>query len=283
MATAIMPYVARAALSYPAAKRARIAYGTARRYAPRVAGFAARVAANRIGRAYRRYRRRSRKRKALFSRQSIGNPVGHSNAKRTEVANTGFNAQDSRTLYSESLTDMPFGQNIDERQRNIINYRGCQVCLEVRNERAELMYFNVAVLHRKDSDGAPSTADFFRGAGSDRGLDFANGRNSCEFRMTPINSDIYTVLRHKRYLIGPAVGATLYNEHRRPNYLTLRWYMKIKRQLRYNNNAVVTPEKGHVYLCYWCDYMGAGSGQAPLADIMRVRNFHRAYWRETNP
>lgn len=279
MSTAIIPYAARGALyGYRASKRMRMAGGIAGHiYRNRGAYYRA---ARTIGRAWRRRSRRGRKR--IFSRTQIGERVGTTTAKAVYTANIP-KILDTRTLYQTEITSLPqkasFGEN-NTRLRQIANVRGFKVCMEVRNQSENPMYFNIAVISPKDSNAVVSEPGFFRGyTQSNRSVDFSTGRSSNEFHCLPINADKYTVLKHKRYRLIPVNQAqTVYNDHSGHNYMNIGFYTRLKRQVRYQENGVT--ESGKCYLVYWCDEFLSSAGTPSVSEQMQVNEKVVTYFKE---
>ena len=251
------------------------------RYGPTAARAAGRIAKW----AYRRYRSRrtgyrSAKR-ARFSTIHIGEKVGTSSSKVNEQKNTSLVAKNTRTLYAQNLTTVTFGADRNERERGIINCRGFRICMAMVNDINVPMYANVAVIHQKDAETAPAETNFFRGPGAQRGQDFGNALTSLEFHCLPINTDKYVVLKHKRLLLAPDIEVTGdFNNNKGKNYANLDWYVKLKRQLRFDNSAVSTPTNGNVWLVYWFDTWPAAANATPTNTAVRVTERHLMYFHE---
>lgn len=253
---------------YPPAKRVRYAM----RYGPH---------AIRAGRKIWGMYRKWKKKRAPKSTRRIGERVGSSSAKRSVQLLQALTNRQTRTLYQTRLTQIPFGNNVNERERNVVNVRGFTLCMHFRNDLNVPLYLNVAVVSRKDEgDAAPVVNDFFRGFDNQRATDFGNGLLPLEFHCSPINSDKYHIIRHKRYTIDPLPGGLTYtSEHR--NWRNLNWYIPFKRQLRWDQNADNNPIDGNCFLVYWCDQVSAAAGSAPVALAMNVALWNKCYYRAT--
>lgn len=279
MSSAIVPYAVRGAMyGYRASKRARLAGGIAGHiYRNRGTYYRA---ARTIGRAWRRRRRSTRKR--LFSRTQIGERVGTSTAKAVYTANLP-KSLDTRTLYQTEVTQIAqknaFGEN-NTRLRQIANVRGFKVCMEIRNQSTNPMYFNIAVISPKDSNAVVTESGFFRGyQETSRSVDFSSGRSSNEFHCLPINSDKYTVLKHKRYRLVPVnQNSTVYMDQSGHNYMNIGFYTQLKRQVRWQDNGVT--ETGKCYLVYWCDEFLTAAGTPAIAQQMQVNEKVVTYFKE---
>lgn len=246
-------------LAYTAAKRSP--YGRAGLAAARTIQFAYR---NRKG-IRRVYRRARRSYSGLAAkRRKIGDTPGTGTSKKcAAVPQTNDVAHDTRTLYSEPLVLCSSGDQINQRERSMINVRGWKICLEFKNRSSDPLNINVAILSPKSGIGSSTpipTADFFRDTmTSDRSKDFGTALDSQDFHCSPINSDKYTILRHKRYQLVPEAtgGDTVALSGR--SYMTCNWWIPLKRQFRFDAGASY-PDSGQVHLVYWADkFMSAGT------------------------
>lgn len=200
-----------------------------------------------------------------FSPRMIGDVPGTGTAKKCAVVDTNPLLKDTRTLYTEELTTIPQGTDIDERERRIANLRGFKICAEIANKSTTPLYVNVAVISTKqgtESSGIETT-DFFRAAaGASRARDFSTALNSNEMHCLPINTDRYIVLRHKRYRLIEE-GGTTFTSNSGNSFLNLDWYVKINRQIRWDS-SVGQPESGAVYLVYWFDLFQSPTLSTPV-------------------
>lgn len=264
----------RTATYHPYYKYAR-AVNLAARYGP---------TAYRMGRKiWRRYRAYKKKRRSShFSKKLIGENIKSSNSKVYLVKQNNFAARDTRTLYKTNLTTSDVqGDNRNQRERGVVNFRGFRICLALYNARTVPIYFNLAVVSPKNSEDV-TTANFFRSSTSERGVDFANGRNSLEFHCLPLNSDKFVILRHKRYRISPqGTGTGAFTDHSGRNYKNIDWYVPLKRQLRFDTTADTSPINGTVWLIMWADDYDAIFSSVPVANAYYVMERHLNYFRDT--
>lgn len=207
--------------------------------------------------------------KNKFSPRQIGEAPGTGTAKKCATVDQNPTNRDSRTLYTEELTAIPQGDDIDQRERMLANVRGFQVHAEIRNNSPVPLYVNVAILCTKagTSSATIDASDFFRAAiGQNRARDFSTILNSNEMHNLAINSDRYVILRHKRYRLAED-NSTSYNTQKSNSYMNLKWYVPFKRQLRWDSGLGVQPENGEVFLVYWFDLFGSttGTGASPAA------------------
>jgi len=252
----------------------------AARYGP-----AAARAGGRIARwAYRRYRKRRsgyrRAKKARFSNKNVGEALGSSSTKpnlqfRTSTAIT----RDTRTLYTLNLCNCDQGPNRNNRERNIINVRGFKICFSMRNNLDEPLYLNVAILHPKNA-GDITPANFFRAHGTSRGSDFDLTKTALEFHCLSLNTDKFAILKHKRYRLR-ARGGTAYSDGTGRNYINLDWYIKLKRQLRYDASTSEAPIDGSCYLVYWMDRFFGAQNEVVSTNACNFQERHIMYFRDT--
>lgn len=265
-------------MASPYAKRFKAAYSLgAYAYANRAK---IRYAARKIGRAYRKYKGRSRKR--MFSRTNVGERVGTGGAKRNFVVrDTVVNSLATRTLLIADLNEIPEGNVLQSRERKIVNCRGYKLCMELRNQAQGPLYVNVAVLSPKNGNTGVGTSDFFRWSANDvRSIDFGDVTlTSNEYHCLPINSDKYTVLRHKRYVLGEN-GSTSFEDRNRANYANVDWWIPLKRQIRYETGAQESTQTGEVYCVMWCDNWGTAAGAGSTADQLAYTRRFVNYFRE---
>lgn len=269
--------VRRAAMRHPTYRYARTAY----KYGPTAVKYGSKIARF----MYRRYKKRKQS-PAKKARMGIGENLGTSNAKQEiQLRDTIFVARSSRTLYIENITgtDQGTANNRTERQMSVINCRGFRICMAVRNQLNQPLYFNMAIVSPKNS-GQITTANFFRGQGNNsRGLAFDNSRTSLEFHCLPLNTDNKYILKHKRYRLNPdsPTTQTQYDQESGSSYKNIDWYVKLKRQLRYQDADANFPIDGSVYLVHWFDLWSATAGSAEVPNCATNMQRNIMYYRET--
>lgn len=233
-----------------------------------------RATIGRWARTYNRKRKSALKyraaKRARFSRKQFGDRIGTTTAKHyiadQLLTPTGLA---SRTLANFAITDLPHTTSnaANMRQRNLVNMRGVKVCWEIRNLQTFPMYFHWAIVVPKKEDGITAT-DFFRDPyGSSRGVVFDSALTGIELDCNNINSDRFTIMCHKRYLLAPTTPTT-FNENGNLNYRKFHRYQKIGRQFRYDNTGDSIAENGRAYVVYWCaPFMNQGTTGAPANQI----------------
>lgn len=208
--------------------------------------------AKRVYRSARQYRAKRRRMNA------IGHRPGRSTAKKTFMLYDSTTENiNSRNLYTEDLSQLAKQSSANEinlRERDIANLRGIKFCMELRNNIIDTpVYFNWAVVVPRATT-SPSDNDFFRGYTNDRSDDFNSSLTSNDFHCRPINSDAYIVLTHRRLTLGGKKASDTYKDTHPLNYRNVMKYMKIKRQVRYDNVEGFAAQEGRkMFLVYWCD------------------------------
>ena len=209
-------------------------------------------AARMIGRAWKR------RKVAANIMKRVGEMRSRDTAK-THTAEDSLNDNlETRQLYQENLLNIERAvstNNIDQRQRDIVNVAGIKLCFMVRNNTTNPLLFSYAVIQPKVGqpfeDNAP---DFFRGTGNTRSFDFNGNYNTLDYYCRPINSDKFNILMHKKLKVPPKSQSVsqLYNPNSGLNLKLRRHYLKINRQFRYQTNSalLVTPT---IYFVYWAD------------------------------
>lgn len=254
-------------------QQAQRIYDGARRYTPYARG-----AARTIGRAYRRYRARAQ------ARRPPGEEPGVRNTKRNE--NISSNQQlfaGTLAFYEPTAISGTTTNEIYARQRDLIRITGLKIDLEYRNNNSTPMYMNIAVVSLKNTTTI-ATPNFFRKYGSTRGVDFGDtSLGAIDYHRLPINTDIYNVLSHKRFVIR---GYDLENAPQfslnsgGTNYGVHSEYININRQFRYVN-ATSTRSQTPIYICMWVatflDPPPVTAGTVPLQFSLR----HTLHFRET--
>ena len=230
--------------------------------------------AKRVGRALYRA---AKKRKYRVS--NVGQRIGTATAKTYETQYGQVNSP-TRELNAYDMCFLPktSSQNdANNRQRGLVNMRGFKVCMEIVNKSAVPMYLNLAVIsptgknngftvNNAGQDSEAIFAKFFRdqGTSNDRYKNFSSALSALELRCLPINTDEWTVLKHKRMLLGrvpeelPGTG-TLFTQ--RANFKTFEFYKRISRQIMYDSGSGTSAEQP-VYLVWWADQWGTPGGGA---------------------
>lgn len=204
---------------------------------------------------------------------SMGHPPGSGTAKtNTGTQNTALTA--TRTLNAEPLLNLARGDNLNARERDVIDLRGFKVCMQMQNLRtAAPMYVNVAVISSKfNPTQVPISTDFFRGEDTTRGVDFNNNLQSTEFGCLPINTDKYFIQTHRRFTLAP------FNRDQ-VDYGSKQFYVPIKRQIRYDTSGSGSQNR-QFYLVWWCDTLLATAGTTPVTAAMNFQWKAVTYFRE---
>lgn len=245
--------------------------------AARAAGRIARFAYKRM-RARRRGGYRNAKRQK-FSPKHIGNNLNSANAKRRQQALTVTSLYPSRTLVIRDLTTISQGSDLSQRERQIVNIRGFKICLMVKNNNNRAIYLNCAVVSPKN-DTVVNTDNFFRSDSQDsRGTNFSTALSAMQFHCLNLNTDKFNILKHKRYRLCPVNITGGFIDHSGRNYINIDWYIKLKRQIRYDS-AAEGPIEGACKFVYWVDMIDANAGDNAVNNVISTQERIITYFRE---
>jgi len=243
--------------TYPA-RKTRMKYSPARRAR----------AATTIQRAYR-----ARKSRVSRTRQ-IGSSIWTGNCKSQVTANQDMILRTDNTLWVNDITDLPQGNEMDQRERGIINCRGFKInCLFYNILASTAVFVNFAVIAPKklSTDTPAQGENFFRANGSNRSTDFAGvGETPFERHIRSINPDDYTILWHKRFMLAPsqaAAGGANMGSLRSIRHIAK--YIRLNRAITYERQESIKATDGQVAIAYWFGRAGAtdGSTQANTVSV----------------
>lgn len=265
------PYLARA---YGPSMRKYSRYGERARMARTVATFAYKNRAPMISAAKKIQRAVRRRQK---NRSKVGRPVGVANAKRTANVSPSTENVYERTLYGRQVTFPNAGQNIDQRERKIINVSGIKICQEFLVTNSTLnqpLYLNIAFVRNKQSPAATSVplGEFFRGNGDERHRSFSSLTQGIDYHCANLNTDQFDVWFHKRYI------TRFDTNDPKKNLVRLMHFVKINRQISFDDTGA--PDT-RLWILWWCSIAGRDN-VTPGAAIQMNTNFHDiTYFRET--
>jgi len=272
----MVPYAASEAYNFPS--QARTAYRYAKKYGP-----GAYKAGKKISQ-FMQAKRAARKRKPNYISNDFGESPGADSTKKYTSKDTDTALLSSRILHTHELTRLPqnttsTGQDIDLRNRQSILLKGFKLYLQMENNSARPLHYNIAVLAPKDSTSDVGAIKFFRGSGAQRGLNFSNTLTSNDFSTRAINTDFYTVMYQTRGTMNPITSVGLNNEMS-SNFKTISHYVKINRQIRYTD-VNLNSCGSRVFLVYWFDQWQTDSGQTPTASVASVMERHVTWFKDT--
>lgn len=201
-------------------------------------------------------------------------PIGVKNvktAKRYQVYNSTDNQTGAtRLLYNIDITEIPgsVSPGINQRERDCAYVLGSSIRLQFANRKTYPHFFNIAVISPKTSNNVlnggsdTSIPQFFRAHTSARSQSFSAALTSLEHRTLPINTDVYNVYRHFRFVLHTNAGSTGYPSGAMQSWCTKDFYFKINRRLNYVTSSPksTTP----VWLVWWCDQIEQGTGGLPI-------------------
>lgn len=231
-------------------------------------------AARKIGKAFKAGKS-SRKAKRAKGNPYVGGAPTMVSSKREEVSSVSNVDKSSKTLYNTDLTVISRSTGEDDRVRGLINAKGIKIGFHVYNKLNQVIFCNVAVLSPKHNyDINLPTAEFFKGTGATRGMDFAASQTGLEQYMLPVNTDRWAVTKHHRFELGPNTSGTDYwGNTGKANYATKKLWIPINRQLRYQDTgslSCTTP----IRLYYWFSFADDDSAAPPTAAVANVSEYH---------
>lgn len=231
-------------------------------------------------------RRRYKKRRVTKSARST---FGESRSRTIkQVCSTRATVDDnlaSRSLYLQPLINIfeSDDNRITTRMGNLVYLKGIRLCFERKNTQGFPLYYNYAVVSlkhslditRSDINGdTEAVANFFRAEGvEERAIPFTSSLDSIQYHCRPINTDIFRVHTHKRFLIPGAGAATAdntnweadpYGDKAFKNYRFDKRYIKLNRTIRWANDGQTDGGTdillNQIWLVQWCCVFGDVTG-----------------------
>ena len=222
------------------------------------------------------------------ARRQIGKPISSaSSAKTVVVQNTDLSPVDTKTLYWLNLVQVAHGPDLNERERNIINVSGVRIDLTWKNVQGDVpKYVNVAVVKDKESaTDAGDKVNFFKSYGNTRSRDADNSLSALEYHTTPINTDRYVVLRHKRFSLGTSNFGTTVSRYwttSGKNWTSVnKMWIPLKRQFQFDGDTGSTGTD-KVWLVYWVTAHDEPKISSPRIGVVDVASKVVCYFRDVN-
>lgn len=213
---------------------------------------------------------RAKRRSTVARRSRIGTPVyGPGNCKSNVAFDLDLTTVLTGTLYKFDCTQSTQGNEINQRERGIINCRGFKFYGHFQNTSGALgLYLNVAMICPKSTNttGGDAVSDlgFFRANGIVRAQDFGPAQTPFRAHVLNINPDDYTVLWHKRKLLAPNNGnASTWGSNARNGDYIMTKYTKINRRITYQNPESSAATDGRVWLVFWAGSTAAAETIQP--------------------
>lgn len=274
----LTPYVSpvRTMSGYITPQTLRYGYNAARAASP----YAAR-AATAIGRVYRGYS--ARKKRKYPRPEKVGHPVGKDTAKTKAQTTIDVVKEPSRTQIATDITAISkVGGgflDIDKRMRQIVHLRGYAWNIQVVNNSTDTpVTLNIAIVSMKKSDTLNIS---FRDYNASRDKNFTTGLTNQQMHNLPISTDRLNVYMHKRYVLGRKWQAdSKFNPPHAANYKNIKGYLKINRQIRYDDDGTTLCETP-IYFVHWVDKYMAPSLSPITNDIIDWCNRGVTYFSES--
>ena len=115
---------------------------------------------------------------------------------------------------------------------------GWKICMEIRCTINTPIYLNIAVLAPKQTTNDTIEAtNFFRNNEDARSMDFSINRTGLEMHCCPINSDDYTILKHRRYVLNTVNQPTAsWSKQSGSSWINVNWWVP------YDDKSVTSQE-----------------------------------------
>lgn len=242
---------------------------------------------------YYRPRRRVRRTRRNFSiarqRRQIGRPVGVGSS-RTQILNEIPTNSSSRNfnLVSTPLTEITQAGSAAEicvgRLSNKVFVSGFRICMQVNLKdsvsatvKREPFVFNFAVVSAKRG-GAPTATNFLRGEGEESGINLDTQRNGMQLACASINTDLYSILMHKRIKLWNQTQSSLTNDRARMlNWGPNEFWIPLRRQLTFEDQS--SSANDNIYIVHWGDFADTQAFAASVTSAydmqLRVITYYR--------
>lgn len=223
-------------------------------------------------------------------RLAIGKTPG-TKTSRTNVLEQSPSGSSSRTLYVSTvpITDVYMSGTVDPdkiaagRLSNHIFISGFKLDWQVNLKQPvgviEPVVFNIAVISNKYAPTI-SSANFFRGHGTEIGLDFSNSRTGFDFATMSINTDQYNVLLHKRVKLWPQSYPFSGVIPERSPYMNAgpnKQWIPLKRQISFEDGTAGSNDD--IYIVHWADYVDTTASTAGSANLYDLQYRCVTYYR----
>lgn len=189
------------------------------------------------------------------STTNIGYPIGVGTAKRHVKIDTRTDTP-TRILQVLEASDIPKQTTSDEHDRrdgDIIRLLGIQIIFRIVNSLSDVpLTVNYCMIApRARNNDAVVATDFFRDNATGRGRNFDTTLSNMDMSTLPINTDMYTILYHKRTMImqGANTPTGRFHSKTKDSWHEFNHYQEIKRQIRYEDNVTISP----VFFAWWID------------------------------
>jgi len=237
----------------------------------------------------------ARRRRRAFSirtqRSQVGRPVG-AGASRTQLVEVDDNIQTRSltgigsiplTLINNSTT-LSYDSLCQGRISNRVYISGFQINMSMEVHSTVItnppknspLVVNVAVVVPKNQAGV-SVNNFFRGHGNETGIDFASARSGLALATLPINTDLYSILYHKRFKLWE-----MYQSGMRPDSAKLgsthrKIWVPLKRMITFEDGT--SGANDNAYVIYWCDYLSTPASGTSVLGALNFRYRAITYYR----
>lgn len=236
-------------------------------------------------RAVGRKRRATRplQRATKRARLQVGVSRAPTKGSKTRVTTQVGTFLNTRQLYSETVTDIPFGLAVNERQKDVVRIKGFKLKMCVRNvSNADPLMLRMAIVSPKNNTMA--TGNFFKGYDNDKGLDFNTVRSGIQFTTYGINDQLYNVIWQSKRLLAQVEqnDALALTDNRHNAQYIISKYVKLDRTLMWDSSADLEPSADRLFFIYWLDNPLAGATTGSVANVAVTQHEVITYYKDGN-
>lgn len=199
----------------------------------------------------------------------IGTRMPIARKSKTRVTGTNAGSIDTRALYVQSVTDIPFGTGINERAKDNVRIKGFKIRGELRNsQETQLIVFRMAIVASKNAN-LPTATNFLKGYDTDNGLTLGTARSGIQNCMYGINEREFSVVWQKTIRLAPRLAnnaSTIYDNTKAQRKVSA--YVKLNRTLQWDSAVDADPASDRLFFVYWCDNPVENAGGASILNAM---------------
>lgn len=223
----------------------------------------------------------------------------------------------TRAFYSKPIIFITKGDNINQRERQVVNLRGFKLDISIANVSYDELVMNWAIIHPKTAvagttvEGQVVATEFFRDYGTRRSVSPSemSTRAGLEWVNAKVNTDLYSVLKRGRFTLNPAImpgmptlpddreGAvplsgvpewtvpgSIYPHPNKGNSVrTKSMWIPIKRQIRFDQAISASAPPEQLWFVWWADSPFSSDQSGANADAFAMNFRGITYYREPKP
>lgn len=224
-------------------------------------------------------------------RRKIGERPGTSNSKTiiNETPN-GWVSKNSYTFNTHELTNIGAQGTTNSRNTrnsNTIKLSGWKICFNFRNNVETPILCNFAIIAPKEPAVSLSNEFFRRPGAADRGVNFIDSTHTgLTQHCYPINTDRFRILRHWRFTLAGNLDSSapvgIPYSSAKASYRRFEFYLKLNRQLRFENEAATYPIDERIWIVHWANKMGEPAMMTTNVGMYATDDLICTYFRDVN-